>query len=47
VGAELFHKDGRTDGQTEMNLIVAVRSFWKRVMKTDHALCEVRGVGNN
>jgi len=28
VGAELFHADGRTDGQTEMTkLIIVLRSF--------------------
>jgi hypothetical protein len=28
VGAELFHADGRTDGQTDMTkLIVAFRNF--------------------
>jgi hypothetical protein len=28
LGAELFHEDGRTDGQTDMTkLIVALRNF--------------------
>jgi hypothetical protein len=34
VGAELFHKDGRTDGETGMTMfIVALRSFCERALK--------------
>jgi hypothetical protein len=36
VGAELFHADGQTDGQTDMTkLIVAFRSFPNAPRKTN------------
>ena len=34
VGAEMLHTDRRTDGQTDMNLIVAFRNFAKGPKKT-------------
>ena len=33
VGTEFFHADGRTDGQTDMELTVALRTFAKSPIK--------------
>ena len=39
MGAELFHADGRTDGQTDMTkLIVAFRNFAEAPNETNFVL---------
>ena len=45
VGAELFHADGRTDGQTDMTkLIVAFRNFAKQLKKYEDPRTQLKAV---